>query len=72
MKKKKCKTDDAAGSAGLVLNAPSRGLIGDVGLDQALAGSFSAQPLYCGGPVAQNSLHLLHGAKKREREFFFF
>jgi len=62
------KTDDAAGSAGLVLNAPSRGLIGDVGLDHALAGSFSAQPLYCGGPVAQNSLHLLHGERDRSFE----
>lgn len=70
--KKNKQTDDAAGSAGLVLNAPSRGLIGDVGLDQALAGSFSAQPLYCGGPVAQNSLHLLHGKRVLSFSFFFF
>ena len=54
--------DPAAGSAGLVLNVPSRGVVADVGLDADLAGAFADQPLYCGGPVAQTSLHLLHGA----------
>jgi len=52
--------DPAAGSAGLVLNVPSRGVIADVGLDASLAGAFAAEPLYCGGPVARSSLHLLH------------
>jgi hypothetical protein len=34
-----------------------------VGLDEAVAGAFGACTLYCGGPVARNSLHVLHGAR---------
>jgi len=55
--------DDREGSYGLVLNRPSRLLIKDVGLDDYSRQAFADSPLFLGGPVQLELLHVIHGIR---------
>ena len=53
--------DDAVGSSGLALNMPTQLYISNLGLEEKISNQFGSIPLYVGGPVHKNMLHVLHG-----------
>lgn len=58
--------DDEIGSSGLVLNMPTPLHIANLGLEVHIAESLGQCPLYIGGPVTRNLLHVLHGNESVE------
>lgn len=58
--------DDEIGSSGLVLNMPTPLHIANLGLEMHIAESLGQCPLYIGGPVTRNLLHVLHGNESVE------
>ncbi|KAK9819916.1 hypothetical protein WJX72_003947 [[Myrmecia] bisecta] len=52
---------DNMGSAGLILNRKTDITVGAMSGTSALSPEFAPCPLYLGGDVGQNTLHLLHG-----------
>jgi len=58
--------DDAVGSSGLVLNMPTPLRIANLGLEEGISSAFGPRPLYIGGPVTRNLLHILHGCPNVE------
>jgi len=58
--------NDKEGSYGLVLNRKSHLMVKDVGLDGPTRDAFSENPLYLGGPVQMEMLHVLHGVSSVE------
>ncbi|PRW20794.1 hypothetical protein C2E21_8585 [Chlorella sorokiniana] len=58
--------DDGEGSSGLVINMPTPLLVSQLGLEEDIAESFRQCPLFIGGPVTKNLLHVLHGRRDVE------
>lgn len=58
--------EDSQGSSGLVINYPTPLLISSLGLEEDIADAFGKSPLYIGGPVTKNLLHVLHGRRDVE------
>jgi putative AlgH/UPF0301 family transcriptional regulator len=54
--------DDEIGSSGLVLNMATPLHVSNLGLEDHISESLGKLPLYIGGPVTRNLLHVLHGA----------
>ena len=53
--------DDEIGSSGLVLNMATPLHVSNLGLEDHISASLGKLPLYIGGPVTRNLLHVLHG-----------
>ena len=53
--------DDEIGSSGLVLNMATPLQVSNLGLEDHISESLGKLPLYIGGPVTRNLLHVLHG-----------
>ena len=51
---------DHTGSAGLILNKPTRYCLGEIDVTKNVATGFEENPLYLGGDVGEDSLNLLH------------
>ncbi|PSC74897.1 hypothetical protein C2E20_1753 [Micractinium conductrix] len=58
--------EDGEGSSGLILNMPTPLLINNLGLEEDIADAFRHCPLFIGGPVTKNLLHVLHGRRDVE------
>lgn len=58
--------EDGEGSSGLVINYPTPLLINNLGLEEDIADAFRQCPLFIGGPVTKNLLHVLHGRRDVE------
>ncbi|KAL4451521.1 hypothetical protein ABPG75_007183 [Micractinium tetrahymenae] len=58
--------EDGEGSSGLVINMPTPLLINNLGLEEDIADAFRHCPLFIGGPVTKNLLHVLHGRRDVE------
>lgn len=58
--------DDREGSSGLVINMPTPLLISNLGLEEDIADAFRQCPLFIGGPVTKNLLHVLHARRDVE------
>jgi putative transcriptional regulator len=56
--------DDEIGSSGLVLNMATPLHVSNLGLEDHICESLGKLPLYIGGPVTRNLLHVLHGVEK--------
>ena len=54
--------DDEIGSSGLVLNMATPLQVSNLGLEDHISESLGKLPLFIGGPVTRNLLHVLHGA----------
>lgn len=52
---------DHTGTAGLILNKPTRYTLGELDSTRNVATGFEENLLYLGGDVGDNTLHLLHG-----------
>lgn len=53
--------DDRTGSSGLVLNMSTPLYVANLGLEEHISDALGQCPLYIGGPVSRNLLHVLHG-----------
>ena len=53
--------DDSSGSSALVINMPTPIFIANLGLEESIADAFGRAPLFIGGPMTRNLLHVLHG-----------
>ncbi|KAL4856260.1 hypothetical protein ACK3TF_003383 [Chlorella vulgaris] len=58
--------EDGEGSSGLVINMPTPLLISNLGLEEDIADAFRQCPLFIGGPVTKNLLHVLHARRDVE------
>ncbi len=58
--------DDEVGSSGLVLNMSTPLHVANLGLEEHINVSLGKCPLYIGGPVTRNLLHVLHGRPEVE------
>lgn len=58
--------DDEVGSSGLVLNMSTPLHVANLGLEEHINASLGKSPLYIGGPVTRNLLHVLHGCPEVE------
>lgn len=58
--------DDEVGSSGLVLNMSTPLHVANLGLEEHINQSLGKCPLYIGGPVTRNLLHVLHGCREVE------
>lgn len=58
--------DDEIGSSGLVLNMATPLHVSNLGLEDHISQSLGKLPLYIGGPVTRNLLHVLHGVGEVE------
>lgn len=58
--------DDEVGSSGLVLNMSTPLHVANLGLEEHINVSLGKCPLYIGGPVTRNLLHVLHGCPEVE------
>lgn len=58
--------DDKAGTSALVLNMPTPLFIANLGLEEDITAAFGQSPLFIGGPMTRNLLHILHGRRDVE------
>jgi putative transcriptional regulator len=58
--------DDRTGSSGLVLNMSTPLYVANLGLEEHISDALGQCPLYIGGPVSRNLLHVLHGCSDVE------